>query len=136
MNMQIFGQRLKELRKSRNVSSEELAKVIGVNKSTINRYENFEFKSVKQSTLDIIADYLDVDVDYLIGKSNDRYTLNSLKNLLKKAQRSVDDILDITVELLKQDGLTFSGKPANDESVKILLNAIEIGFEMAKRNNK
>lgn len=136
MDMLVFAKRLKETRTSKNVSAEELAQVCGVNKGTIHRYENAGFKSIKSARLETIANYLMVDIDYLTGKSDDRFSDKSLKDLSKKEKKEIDDILYMTSELLKQDGLMFDGKPADEESIKSILDAMEVGLEIAKRKNK
>ena len=55
----------------------------------------------------------------------------------KSKPRDVADILARTKrELLNNDGLMFNGKVADPESIESILNAMEIGIEMAKRKNK
>lgn len=39
------------------------------------------------------------------------------------------------MEFLKQEGLTFNVKVAGQESIDIIVNAIELGLEMSKRKN-
>lgn len=71
--MSKFGTRLKELRTASNITQEELAKRIGVSRSAISMYE----KGVREPEFDILeklADFFNVDTDYLIGKS-DKTTL-------------------------------------------------------------
>lgn len=61
---------LKELRKSKKITQEELAKIIGVERSSIGKYES-PSKPVTPSP-DImlkIAEYFNVSVDYLLGNS-------------------------------------------------------------------
>ena len=136
MDMKIFATRLKECREDRNISAGELAESVGINKATIHRYEKGEFKSVKQSVLESIADTLGVNPEYLIGVSTQKYNLDSLNNLNKKDKKEITDILDLTTKLLKQEGLMFDGYPADDESIQSIIDAMEIGLNMAKRRNK
>ena len=136
MDMLVFGKRLKETRIEKNVSAEELAQVCKFKKTTIHRYENGAFKSIKSTTLETIANHLGVDVEYLKGNTDQKYTSKSLESLSKKEQKEIDDILFMTTELLKQEGLMFDGNPADEESVKSIIEAMEIGLEIAKRKNK
>lgn len=65
-----FSGRLKELRKMHNVSQEDLAKLLGVGRSTIANYESGlsepTIESVKK-----IAEYFSVSIDYLFCHSVD-----------------------------------------------------------------
>ena len=61
--------RLKELRKSRNISQLKLALDLNMNQNTISRYENLE-READYETLVRFADYFDVSLDYLLGRSN------------------------------------------------------------------
>ena len=62
-----FNKRLKFLREDSGLSQSELAKLIQISKSSINMYERGE-REPKFETLEIIADYFNVDMDYLLGK--------------------------------------------------------------------
>lgn len=62
-----FASRLKELRAKRSMSQAELAKQLGVSKSRISMYELGE-REPDFYTLELIADYFNVDMDYLLGK--------------------------------------------------------------------
>ena len=61
--------RLKELRKERKISQLKLAIDLNMNQNTVSRYENLE-READYKTLSRIADYFDVSVDYLIGRSD------------------------------------------------------------------
>ncbi|HEY9574122.1 MAG TPA: XRE family transcriptional regulator [Lachnospiraceae bacterium] len=65
-----FGDRLKTLRTEHHLSQDELSKILGVSKQAISQYERgLRFpKDYEQ-----IADYFNVDLDYLLGRS-DVYT--------------------------------------------------------------
>ena len=64
-----FSERLKHLRTSRNISQMEFAKQIKLSKSSVNMYERGE-REPGLETLERIADYFNVDMDYLLGKSD------------------------------------------------------------------
>ena len=61
--------RLKELRKMRHLSQLRLAFDLNMNQNTISRYENME-READYETLIKIADYFDVSIDYLLGRTN------------------------------------------------------------------
>ena len=58
--------RLKELRKEKKLTQEELAGEIGVSKITILRWENGE-RQIKPDKAQALADYFGVSVGYLLG---------------------------------------------------------------------
>ena len=68
--MGTFGQRLKELRNDRGISQNELSKYIGVSKSSVNMYERDE-REPGFETLEAIADFFNVNMDYLLGREPD-----------------------------------------------------------------
>lgn len=62
-----FSERLKDLRMQKGLSQIELAKKIGLSNSTISMYERGE-REPDFETLDLIGDFFNVDVNYLLGK--------------------------------------------------------------------
>lgn len=61
--------RLKELRKSRGISQLKLAMDLNMNQNSISRYENGE-QEADYAALIRFADYFDVSVDYLLGRTD------------------------------------------------------------------
>ena len=64
--MNTFGERLKELRKEKNIGQIELAKQLGVGKSIISLWEKDECEPTL-SKLVAIAKFFGVTTDYLCG---------------------------------------------------------------------
>lgn len=60
--------KLKELRQKRKISQLKLALDLNMNQNSISRYENME-READYETLIKFADYFDVSVDYLLGRS-------------------------------------------------------------------
>lgn len=63
-----FQSVLKSLRKSNNLTQEDLAKALKVSRSTIGMYESGS-REPDYEMLETIADYFNVDIDYLIGRT-------------------------------------------------------------------
>ena len=61
--------RLRELRKSRNISQLKLAMDLNMNQNSISRYERGE-READYATLIKFADYFDVSLDYLLERTN------------------------------------------------------------------
>lgn len=65
--MKIVADRLRGLRNEMHFSQTNLAKVLGLTQSSINRYENDD-SSPSYEVLLKYADYFDVSLDYLFGR--------------------------------------------------------------------
>lgn len=61
--------RLRQLRKERRISQLKLALDLNMNQNTVSRYENRE-READYETLIRLADYFDVSIDYLLGRSD------------------------------------------------------------------
>lgn len=68
--MPSFGERLNQLRKSRDLKAEELADIVGVKRRIIFMYEKNESKP-SFDVLIAFADYFNVSLDYLVGRSTE-----------------------------------------------------------------
>ena len=77
--MSKFSERLKLLRSEANLSQSELAKVVGTSKSSINMYERGE-REPGLDTIEIMAHYFNVDMNYIIGTSDIRLSDSTLDN--------------------------------------------------------
>lgn len=68
--MAVFGDRLKELRKSKKLKQTDMAAFLGI---TSRNYQDYEYGKVDPPTSKTIAlaDFFDVSLDYLVGRSDD-----------------------------------------------------------------
>jgi transcriptional regulator with XRE-family HTH domain len=60
--------RLKELRYKKKISQIKLSIDLNINQNTISRYEN-GVREADYKTLIMFADYFDVSLDYLLGRT-------------------------------------------------------------------
>lgn len=67
--MEIFAQRLKELREEKNLSIQGLSREVKIGASSLCRWENCR-GDVKGSQLKILALYFKVSTDYLLGSED------------------------------------------------------------------
>lgn len=65
-----FANRLKELRKSKKLKQTDMAEILDI---TARHYQKMEYGKVNVPALTLIAlaDYFDVSLDYLVGRSDD-----------------------------------------------------------------
>lgn len=64
-----FEDRLRELRLENNLTQGALADMLQVSRSSISMYERGE-REPDLETIDLFADFFNVDFDYMIGKEN------------------------------------------------------------------
>jgi transcriptional regulator with XRE-family HTH domain len=67
--MKIFGERLRILRKASKISQAQLAGILETTQSSINRYET-DNATPTLEVLNQIADYFDVSLDYIFGRTD------------------------------------------------------------------
>lgn len=77
-----IGNRIKHARTIRNITLEDIAKKVGVAKSTIQRYENGKIENIKLPVIESIANALTVNPAWLIGKSNDMERTNKTATII------------------------------------------------------
>ncbi|MGO4498849.1 helix-turn-helix domain-containing protein [Paenibacillus sp. 2RAB27] len=99
-----FSNRLKYLRNQKSMTQEQLGQKINVTKVSISGYENSN-RTPDMETLQKIADFFEVSVDYLLGRSDsvnndgvgrafyggaDQYTEDELEIARAAAQAAVE----------------------------------------------
>lgn len=72
-----FSERLTSLRKEKELSQYELADLLGYSRGQIGNYEQGT-REPDHSTLEKIADFFNVSIDYLLGKSNVRESADKI----------------------------------------------------------
>lgn len=71
-----LNERLKECRKNKKLTQEQLAKMININRSTYAKYETGE-NEPDAAMLDILANFFNVSVDYLLGRTDNPNPINN-----------------------------------------------------------
>lgn len=67
--MATFSERLKDLRKEKNVTLDSLAEALNTTKATLSRYEN-DLRIPNIDFVNELADFFGVQVDYLLGRTD------------------------------------------------------------------
>lgn len=118
-----FSDRFKQLRTERRLSQQNLADQLGFSKSSVNMYERGEREPGLES-METIADYFNVDLDYLMGRSDIPNRNDWLKSINKSVavepsqpQMKFDNIIPISIKRFPLLGDIACGKPimANEE---------------------
>ena len=80
--MNTFGNRLKTLRKEKGYTQQDLSDILQLTKSTVSMYENNN-REPEFEKLEEIADLFNVNLDYLLGRSNQRNVFDYSSKLEK-----------------------------------------------------
>jgi transcriptional regulator with XRE-family HTH domain len=83
-----FGKRFKELRVSSGLTQDEIAKKLNTSRSRIGMYETGK-REPDHETLEMIADFFNVDLDYLLGRSSK--TTYIPQNLITHKENTEED---------------------------------------------
>jgi transcriptional regulator with XRE-family HTH domain len=68
--MSNFSDRIEELKKAKGIMQKDLAKVVNMPLRTYQRYE-YGQREPDTSVLIAVADFFNVSIDYLVGRSDD-----------------------------------------------------------------
>ena len=132
-----IGKRIRSRREQLGMTQEELASRLGYkSKTTIAKIENGTNDIVQSKEF---AKVLDTTPAYLMGWTQlDGNVVNEKEpELTARDEKDIAKILEQTKEqLLSQEGLMFDGDPASPEAINSILDAMQIGMEMAKKKNK
>ncbi len=127
------GQRLKKLREEKGLSQTEIAKILGVDRTTYVKWETGVSSPLRK--LNKLVEFFNVSSDYLLG--TDIVESVPKTSLTNKDNKEITEMLEEMKEKLQnEEGLMFDGNPATPESVQSILDAMQIGMEMAKKRNK
>ncbi|MCJ0597914.1 helix-turn-helix domain-containing protein [Enterococcus cecorum] len=103
-------QRIKELANEKNITFAELERKIEISNGQIRRWDT---ASPKSDNLQKVADYFGVSVDYLLGRTNNRfYGLNEEKR-------------ELSIEQALNSVMSYDGKPMTENDREILKSIIE-----------
>ncbi|SDO86722.1 helix-turn-helix domain-containing protein [Clostridium gasigenes] len=134
-----FGDQLKQLRKTKGLTQQQLADKFYLNKSSVSRYEN-NTQLPENELLQKIADFFNVSIDYLLGRNENSTNFFNGSTDLTIPMTEVEwqpvithkDKLDITkeseqmiVNIDKAETVEFCGTPADDEDKEFLRMAYE-----------
>lgn len=120
-----IGHRIKQLRELKNLTQEELGKIIGVNKATINRYET-GIIDIKRTTAIKLANVFGVTPAYIVGweernidKSTAEYILNQNEIELIEIYRSLNKlgknkVVEYISDISEQSKYTSNNNIADD----------------------
>ena len=114
-----FKDRRKELRTKRGYSQYDLAKKLGVSKSTISMME-IGSRQPSKEVMELIADFFNVTLDYLMGKDDVSFYFFTPEQSDLLVKLTNDEDLYVLVEKI------VNGSDEQKERVKQMLKLMEI----------
>lgn len=126
--MTTLSERIKQLRKEKDLTQEEFGKIFGIVKSTVSLYENN--KSTPDDEIKKkIAEYFNVSLDYLMGNSDIRNPYaNKIPKMTPHEKIDYDDFME-------QAKIHFMGASSEDKDA-IFKDLSELYFESKEINRK
>ena len=113
----IIGSNIAELRKDRGLTQKDFADILHVSKSAVSHYE----QGISVPTIQVlitIADYFNVNVDYLLGRCNDNIKYSDI-NSIYSGSFTVGKLLTMLLSLSKKHR-------------KVLIGLVDMIFESEK----
>ena len=115
----MFAQRLKALRKANSITQEQLAAIIGVERSSVGKYEGKSHIIPSDDVKYRIAEYFGVSVDYLMGYTDSPNPPMQESQLTEAERKLIDDFRSLNEEGKEKlidyaDDLIQSGKYIKD----------------------
>ncbi len=128
--METLSARLKELRKEKGLTLEQMAIDLDTTKVTLSRYEN-GVREPKNDTLNLLANYFGVSIDYLFGRTDERCSISI------QGQTDVKKALDDVLSSFEDDeSLLFDGKPMDKNEFDSFLQSLEVVLTVAKKKQE
>ncbi len=127
--MSIFSDRLKQLRKQNGLTQKMLGQNLNLGESTISMYELGE-REPNFETLELLADYFNVDIDFLLGKSDKTTKLDIYGNHKNNLEYFSDkpELLDLYQQIYESETLQLlfdSAKDLTPQDLEMVLTIIK-----------
>jgi transcriptional regulator with XRE-family HTH domain len=127
-NMSV-GQRLKMLRKQKKLSQQALSDRVGLNRATYARYETDD-NQADYDTLQKLADFHEVSVDYLLGRTND-----TNKTVSQETRELLDNIELSDEEIMEKFSFTIDGRKLSEEEIRRFIAFVRAEWAMRKNGD-
>lgn len=134
--MATLGQKIKDIRKSKNITLDKMANDLGTTKATLSRYEN-DLREPKVYFIGRIAEYLNVSIDTLIDTPvPEADEMKVPKEYTDKYKVTSRDKKQFAEEIRKANEAFFMDDELDESAKKGMLDLISEMFWDAKLKNK
>lgn len=122
-----FGEKLRLLRKDRNLNQENLGKMLGVTKRTIQNYEKSNMYPKKKETYNKLAEIFNVDVNYF-RTEDEEYIVSAYERGGIEAARDINELTNVICGL-------FAGGDLPESDMDAAMKAISEAYFAVKEEN-
>ena len=127
--MHSLGKMIKQLRESKHISQKDFAELLGISNVVLSRYEN-DIRKPDYDILEKIADFFDVSVDYLLGRS----AINTMPTrIAEEATALCETQQHVVNRLLRLEDGAFEKQP---EEIAEMLEHFEVYWHVHKQMRK
>lgn len=140
----MIGERIRILRLEKNLTQKELGIVFNKTKNNISQYETGK-REPDNDTINQIADFFDVSVDYIFGRTNDRKGYVEPDEGISKDNiryKTYEEMLNRLKYLLEREGIIAEADPVPKEAIELIFKhggaaAIDIlKLKLTDKNNQ
>ena len=123
-----FGEKVKNERNRLGLNQDELAKKIGVTRRVISSYENDSSRPRGTERYKKLAEALGVNINYLLSE-DEAFIADVEDNYGHRGAKQAKELLAEVTGL-------FAGGEMADEDMRVMVDAIQEAYLIAKKNNK
>ena len=129
-NKEVMAQNIKYYLRKNDVTQTDMCKTLGFKMSTVSDWMHARTYP-RIDKIEMMSNYFGIEKSDLVENKTDK------AELTQRDTKQIEKILQETRDkLASQEGLMFDGDPASPEAIDSIINAMEIGMEMAKKKNK
>ncbi len=141
--MSSFGQRLKFLREEKGDNQKKIAKMLGLSRTAISKYENDE-REPDIKTILALTNYFDVTVDYLFGKTifrgHPHYIPENLRIIvedkpIEQVQEEIKSTTGVNLELEELNSYLSGKQTPTIETLVAFANYAQVNIDFFYRKN-
>lgn len=104
--MESMGERIRRMRIDRGLTQEELGKVIGIQKATMQKYECGSTHNMKRTQIKALADFFGVSPAYIMcleeEQSEDITIMSAIKTMTVEELQQLNDYIDFIISKRKK----------------------------------
>ncbi|SCX52277.1 helix-turn-helix domain-containing protein [Lysinibacillus fusiformis] len=129
----MLGVRLKYLRKSNNKTQQDIADILGITRPAYTAYEQGK-RNPDYEILEKIADYYNVSIDYLLGRTDNKDALHKQAGISDDDYNSLNAYQKEVIDFfLTRENLFFKNQP---ENLLDALEQFEVYYEVWKKQQE